>query len=650
MTFFDKLWTSRKPVIRFSLFKRLVITLFLITIVAGFSGAAWTYYFFQNLILNYAGNVSADAARLVLETFDQKLDEKIFSWRAYFSEKELITFIKNANDNFEKLSDIEATILERDRLWLQKVDLSAEPWYQEILASGEALELNDFATHSNYSEIGHYGIGEIFFANTYGALVVADKPTTDYDQSDEVWWQRAMKDGLFIGPIEWDESTGLHGVTVGMRIDDGNQPLGVVKVFYNLTEAERVMENIINTRMEGAKTSSGLVGGRLIDNNFETIYLLSESQVDNDYLESLEKLKKTGDDYLCCTSLFIHGQEKNVILALANLPQQNGEARISWNLVLEFERDVLLAPLKNLPLLMFSIVLAVCLLLFFYSMLFISPLVNTLVKLENSMAKVVAGDLTVRTNINRTDELGQLAKHFDKMVEQLDEANKTRQEFISTATHGLKAPLTGIKWNLEIIFDDKAQKLPITTKKTLKEIYSTCTQVIGTISDVLKINKMTIINSHNRGEYFDPADFLTSFKPDLEKLAKSRGREIRFVLSGDSLRVFMDKDVFRDIVENLVSNAIKYSDEGKQVEVRLRLIAGQMSLEVEDHGIGIPESEQRNLFQEFYRASNAVGKQIEGSGLGLYIAKSEAKAWGGNLTFISKEGLGSTFMFSLPLK
>lgn len=650
MTFFNRTWSARVPILKFTLFKRLVFTLFFITLISGVLGAFWTYSFFQNLILNYAGNVSADAASLVLETFDQKLDEKIFSWKTFFEADEIKNGLRSSNRQFAELDNAATLIQDRDRLWTTGGDDIKESWIVNIFESETALEISKFAEHSNFSEIGHFGIGEMFVANEYGATIFANLKTSDYYQADEEWWQNAMKDGLYVGPIEYDDSTGLHGVTVGIGIYDNEKVIGVAKVFYNLTEAEKIMENIIQTRMMSSKNNSGLIGGRLIDKNFDDIYLFNSNALKADYKNELKRLSGEKKDFFCCTQIIDKGRKKNIILAFANSRGLGVDDRINWSLVLEFDKQILLSPLNDLPLMMLIIVLLVCLLLFFYSFFYISPVVNTLVKLEAAMAKVVAGDLSVRTKISSNDELGSLAHHFDVMVEQLEQATKAKQEFISTATHGLKAPLTGIKWNLEILFEDKSQKISPVTKKVLREIYSTCTQVISTISDVLRVNKLTKLNVHERAESFDPADFVTCFKPSLESLAKSRGREIRFTLAGADMKVFIDKDVFRDIVENLVSNAVKYSKPGDRVQLRLHQLSGQMALEVEDHGIGIPESEQRNLFQEFYRATNAVEKQIEGSGLGLYIAKAEAKAWGGDLSFVSKEDVGSTFMLTLPLR
>jgi signal transduction histidine kinase len=111
-----------------------------------------------------------------------------------------------------------------------------------------------------------------------------------------------------------------------------------------------------------------------------------------------------------------------------------------------------------------------------------------------------------------------------------------------------------------------------------------------------------------------------------------------------------DHDRLAQVLDNLISNAVKFTPQGGTVSVRLAVHNGEAALEVRDTGVGIPAAEQDRLFERFYRATTATERAIPGVGLGLTIAKAIVEAHGGNLDFESVEGSGTTFTVRLPLR
>lgn len=111
----------------------------------------------------------------------------------------------------------------------------------------------------------------------------------------------------------------------------------------------------------------------------------------------------------------------------------------------------------------------------------------------------------------------------------------------------------------------------------------------------------------------------------------------------------MDRDKIRELIANLISNAIKYSNPGSSVELKLNVFEGNCYLDITDHGIGISITDQAKLFQKFFRAENAVRLQTEGTGLGIYISRMIARYHGGDITFFSNPGTRTTFTLKLPL-
>jgi signal transduction histidine kinase len=115
-------------------------------------------------------------------------------------------------------------------------------------------------------------------------------------------------------------------------------------------------------------------------------------------------------------------------------------------------------------------------------------------------------------------------------------------------------------------------------------------------------------------------------------------------------KVKIDPEKISLVIENLLDNAIRYNLVGGTITISLDLKNDEIEFSIEDSGIGIPESEKSNIFQKFFRASNALKKETEGSGLGLFVAKNIVEAHGGKIWFESEEGKGTTFHFTIPIK
>ena len=133
---------------------------------------------------------------------------------------------------------------------------------------------------------------------------------------------------------------------------------------------------------------------------------------------------------------------------------------------------------------------------------------------------------------------------------------------------------------------------------------------------------------------------------DLEAICKE-GQRVTIAFEGEHM-LYADRNILRNILVNLLSNALKYSGENQPVEVNVNVSDGKVLLSVTDHGIGIPESEQHHMFERFFRANNSVN--IQGTGLGLNIVKKYLDLMGGDIWFESKVGIGTTFHIVLPQK
>jgi signal transduction histidine kinase len=146
-------------------------------------------------------------------------------------------------------------------------------------------------------------------------------------------------------------------------------------------------------------------------------------------------------------------------------------------------------------------------------------------------------------------------------------------------------------------------------------------------------------------EQFDLFSFIEDCVSDLQPIAKE-GQLIQFTKAGTS-EINFDKKLLKHILFNLVSNAIKFSPEGKPIEVKVKVNKKSWSLSVKDHGIGIPKSDQKHLFERFHRGKNVTN--IQGTGLGLNIVARITELLRGTITYDTKENAGTIFTLSFPI-
>lgn len=252
-------------------------------------------------------------------------------------------------------------------------------------------------------------------------------------------------------------------------------------------------------------------------------------------------------------------------------------------------------------------------------------------------------------------EVRELAETFDTFTGTVEEVHKhdveisrVKSDFISTAAHQLRTPLTGIRWALEAL-----EREPLTDGQ--KALVSSATEkshqlvaVVGTLLDISSIESGKYKYDFKKTEIDTVIDQVTR---DFEPLAVKSGVSLLFEKTGGgSAIVSIDRERIRWVLNNLIENGIRYTPAGGSVRITTELVPSRVLIRVKDTGIGIAPEDRGNIFERFYRAPNAIAKENGGNGLGLYIARTIANGHGGDLSFESnKEGPGTTFVLSLPL-
>lgn len=231
------------------------------------------------------------------------------------------------------------------------------------------------------------------------------------------------------------------------------------------------------------------------------------------------------------------------------------------------------------------------------------------------------------------------------------EIDTMKSNFLSVAAHRLRTPLGTIRWNLEMIIAADFGPVPPKLLPTIQQIYAANTRMITLVNDLLNVARIDELRVQDNPQLTDIEEVISAIL--LEKKADifNKNLIVTFIPSGDpAFKVMIDQKRIRETFENIISNAFKYNITNGSIIIKVENIEDYIKISFTDTGIGITKNDVPKITSKFFRASNAVRSETEGSGLGLFVVKSYVEDWGGKLEFSSREGFGSTFVIYLPKK
>lgn len=236
----------------------------------------------------------------------------------------------------------------------------------------------------------------------------------------------------------------------------------------------------------------------------------------------------------------------------------------------------------------------------------------------------------------------------EKQVEEL------KDDFLSLATHQLRDPLTTMRWTLDsLLADPVIISLSENVKKKIENVYKSNLHMIELVNDILSVSRIGQSNIKEHQEPRNIGQILRAIMDAMQLEARHAGVTLK-LLDLDAVveeaHYLLDQSLLTHCVENIISNAIKYSRVGGEVSVRAGEKEGKVFIEVQDHGIGIPAGDVSHIFERFYRGKNVLDLDSPGSGLGLFVVHSLVSYWGGVVEFQSEEGVGTTMTLRIPYK
>ena len=271
-------------------------------------------------------------------------------------------------------------------------------------------------------------------------------------------------------------------------------------------------------------------------------------------------------------------------------------------------------------------------------------LTQSLSTLSAATAAVAAGSFEASITVESKDEVGQLARSFNTMARELRRMEETKEEFFASVSHELRSPLTSIREGAHLLRERVSGQLNDRQRRLVEIIAAGSDRLLGLVNQILEVSRLRAGVLPIQRTRLDLGKVVTRAAEELRPTADQAGVVLERERVGEDFWLTGDEDRLLQIVVNLVSNAIRFTRRGGRVVVRLVATGGELEIQVEDTGIGIPSGELPYVFEPYRQAHADRG----GTGLGLAIVRGVAQAHGGRVTVESQEGKGSRFTVLLP--
>lgn len=268
-------------------------------------------------------------------------------------------------------------------------------------------------------------------------------------------------------------------------------------------------------------------------------------------------------------------------------------------------------------------------------------------KIAKGASEYAAGNFESKIDVHSNDEIGYLAASLNYMANELNTLEDDQKKFVSNVSHDFRSPLTSIKGYVEAMLDGT---IPVEMQDKYLNIILFETERLNKLTkSLLELNKY---GSH--GVMLDITDFDINYTirmtvQTFEGICKEKRISFNLILTGEKLYVSADMSKIQQVLYNLIDNAIKFSHHDSAITIETTEKNEHIFVSVKDTGVGIPGDSIKKIWERFYKTDSSRGKDKKGTGLGLAIVREIIQAHGENINCISTEGVGTEFIFTLPL-
>lgn len=294
------------------------------------------------------------------------------------------------------------------------------------------------------------------------------------------------------------------------------------------------------------------------------------------------------------------------------------------------------------------IILIIIFLLSLIILLFFSEFVYTpLRKITKATEQYASGNMHYELSVDSEDEIGYLAAALSYMASEIAKNEDGQKKFIANVSHDFRSPLTSIKGYLEAMLDGTIP--PELHEKYLGIVLNETERLTKLTNSLLTLNNLNMRGMVLEKTVFDINQVIRNTAASFEGTLGRKRITIDLVLTGETLPVQADMGRIQQVLYNLLDNAIKFSHQASTIKIETTEKHQKVFVSVKDSGIGIPKESLKMIWDRFYKTDLSRGKDKKGTGLGLSITKEIIHAHNENINVISTEGVGTEFIFSLPL-
>lgn len=285
----------------------------------------------------------------------------------------------------------------------------------------------------------------------------------------------------------------------------------------------------------------------------------------------------------------------------------------------------------------------------------ISSMRRPLEELVAAAGRLAAGDRSARVQVGGLSETAALGAAFNEMARELeieegrrDELDRLKDDFVLTASHELRSPLTSVQGFAELLMLD-ADSLTPRQRETVEIILDNCRHLVKLLNDLLDLARSDAGRLAIRPQPTEVAPLVEDVTRTMRAQTEAGNQSLSEEIQPGLPLINVEPDRIRQILVNLITNAHEYSPEGASIGVAARADGSEVEISVTDNGPGIPADQLERIFERFTRGDAGLTQRVGGTGLGLAISKSLVELHGGSIGAESTPGVGSTFRVRLPI-
>lgn len=321
--------------------------------------------------------------------------------------------------------------------------------------------------------------------------------------------------------------------------------------------------------------------------------------------------------------------------------------RVRGYVVIHYPTNSIVASCNNLLnisylMLIILFLLSLIILIFFTEMVYLP-----LRKITEATEQYAEGNMHYEFQIDSEDEIGYLGATLNYMASEIARSEDDQKKFVANVSHDFRSPLTSIKGYLEAMLDGTIP--PELYEKYLTIVLNETERLTKLTGSLLILNNLNTKGIFLEKSLFDINKVIRNTAASFEGTCKNKTIAIELILTGDGLLVNADVGKIQQVLYNLLDNAIKFSHPDSIIKIETTEKHNKIFVSVKDSGIGIPKDDLKMIWDRFYKSDLSRGKDKKGTGLGLSITREIIQAHGEHINVISTEGVGSEFIFSLPI-